>query len=90
MPKGPCIVCGAINYPLSCGGPDICPPCDLGVPPEVSRLREENMELRNRIIALEIEKNGGSIFIKGTDAWKNDPNRIAFNKEKHGDSGDEK
>jgi hypothetical protein len=27
---GPCIVCGATNYGLSCGGPTICPKCDCG------------------------------------------------------------
>lgn len=28
--SGPCIVCGKTNYPLSMGGPDICPMCDCG------------------------------------------------------------
>lgn len=27
---GPCINCGATDYALSMGGPDICPPCDCG------------------------------------------------------------
>lgn len=27
---GPCMVCGATNYNLSCGGPTICPKCDCG------------------------------------------------------------
>lgn len=27
---GPCIICGAIDYPLSVGGPTICPRCDCG------------------------------------------------------------
>lgn len=31
--SGPCVVCGAINYPLSMGGPQICPACDCGLVP---------------------------------------------------------
>lgn len=27
---GPCVICGDINYGLSCGGPTICPKCDCG------------------------------------------------------------
>ena len=27
---GPCVVCGLRNYPLSMGGPSICPRCDCG------------------------------------------------------------
>jgi hypothetical protein len=30
---GPCVVCGKIEYPLSFGGPNICPRCDCGLPP---------------------------------------------------------
>ena len=26
--SGPCTMCGATNYPLSFGGPGICPACD--------------------------------------------------------------
>lgn len=36
MPAGPCCLCGKMNYPMSCGGPRICPSCDCGHPPEVS------------------------------------------------------
>ena len=39
MPHGPCIVCGATNYPLSMGGPNICPPCDCGISPKVTKLK---------------------------------------------------
>lgn len=49
MPSGTCIVCGATNYPLSLGGPSICPSCDCGHSPnhrEVQRLRRENAGLR--------------------------------------------
>lgn len=31
--SGPCLGCGAVNYPLSMGGPDVCPACDV-YPPE--------------------------------------------------------
>lgn len=39
MNSGPCIVCGKRNYPMSMGGPQICPSCDCGNPPEVSNPR---------------------------------------------------
>lgn len=29
---GPCVVCGATDYELSFGGPDICPQCDIRLP----------------------------------------------------------
>lgn len=38
---GPCVRCGATNYSLSFGGPSICPACDCGTPPEVTRLRTD-------------------------------------------------
>jgi hypothetical protein len=31
--KGPCVVCGAVDYPLSMGGANICPNCDCGDDP---------------------------------------------------------
>jgi hypothetical protein len=51
---GPCIGCGAENYPLSMGGPAICPQCDCQ-PPEhrVRHLAAENRRLRQRIAELE-------------------------------------
>lgn len=27
---GPCVICGAVNYDMSMGGPTICPSCDCG------------------------------------------------------------
>lgn len=30
MIPGPCIFCGDVNYPLSMGGPEVCPACDCG------------------------------------------------------------
>ncbi|MFA6167769.1 MAG: hypothetical protein WC700_14205, partial [Gemmatimonadaceae bacterium] len=37
--SGPCHGCGATNYPLSFGGPNICPACDSGTTdgPEYTR-----------------------------------------------------
>jgi hypothetical protein len=32
LQPGPCIVCGLTDYPLSMGGPEICPACDCGIP----------------------------------------------------------
>lgn len=29
--KGPCVVCGLTDYPLSMGGANICPSCDCGI-----------------------------------------------------------
>ena len=53
MPEGPCVVCGETNYPLSCGGPSICPSCDCGVPPDIKRLRKELFEANLEIIRLQ-------------------------------------
>jgi hypothetical protein len=76
MPHGPCVVCGETDYPMSCGGPSICPSCDCGVPPEVKKLRRENSELRAEILALHIKMNDGSIFKRGTKEYEEDPNRL--------------
>lgn len=27
---GPCVLCGTTDYPLSVGGPSVCPACDCG------------------------------------------------------------
>jgi hypothetical protein len=53
MPKGPCVVCGDTDYPLSMGGASICPSCDCGIPPEVKKLRRELKEAHIKIIKLE-------------------------------------
>lgn len=47
---GPCLACGATNYPLSMGGPGICPACDC-YPPErrVGQLAVDNRELRSAL-----------------------------------------
>ena len=39
---GPCVVCGKTNYPLSMGGPSICPACDCGY--TYSRRHVEDLE----------------------------------------------
>jgi ferredoxin len=46
-------VCGDTNYPLSCGGPGICPSCDCGIDPEVARLRKE---VRRLTVELKLAK----------------------------------
>ncbi len=55
MPAGPCIVCGATNYALSFGGPHLCPPCDCGIPPQVTKLKLENQKLKERVTELETQ-----------------------------------
>ena len=47
---GPCARCGATGYPLSMGGPSICPACDC-MPPErrVKDLAAENRRLQKFI-----------------------------------------
>jgi hypothetical protein len=37
LQPGPCMVCGLTDYPLSMGGPEICPACDCGISPTDSR-----------------------------------------------------
>jgi hypothetical protein len=47
---GPCKLCGAVNYPLSFGGPDICPICDCyGCCRRCKILIEENKFLLKQI-----------------------------------------
>lgn len=46
---GPCKVCGALDYPMSYGGADICPACDCSCP----ECRQE--ALARRVLKLEIE-----------------------------------
>jgi hypothetical protein len=49
MCPGPCVMCGKTNYPLSMGGPSVCPMCDCGHSTSQSHLRkltEENEQLR--------------------------------------------
>ena len=65
MPTGPCIVCGDTNYSLSCGGPSICPPCDCGIPPEVTKLRKLLQKATTEIIRLEKENAELRAILKG-------------------------
>lgn len=60
---GPCVVCGATGYALSCGGPSICPPCDCGIPPKTTKLHKaltDNIALRAAISALAKELEDAS------------------------------
>lgn len=51
---GPCVVCGLTNYPLSYGGPTICPSCDCGNfgPQKIEAQRREIERLRAELAAL--------------------------------------
>lgn len=69
---GPCAICGLTNYPLSFGGPTICPSCDCGdsgpyvisrqatdlrrLGAEVERLRASNHDLAR-------ERDGAKVAI---------------------------
>lgn len=48
---GPCISCGGTDYPLSMGGPSICPACDCGIPPGQVKAERELAKTRNELIA---------------------------------------
>jgi hypothetical protein len=54
MNYGPCVYCGAVNYPLSMGGPTICPSCDCGNfgPKVVRALGTELVAVRSERAAL--------------------------------------
>jgi hypothetical protein len=49
--SGHCVLCGAIDYPASMSGPDICPACDCGDfgLERVRSLRQEIIELRRTL-----------------------------------------
>ena len=47
---GPCKGCGAMNYGLSTSGPDYCPACACGIPPEVTKIRRQQMETSGNLI----------------------------------------
>ncbi len=47
---GPCKMCGASGYSLSYGGPDICPACDCGIDPEVTKLKRELVEMKQSFV----------------------------------------
>lgn len=50
-------MCGATNYPLSIGGPGICPSCDCGISPETSkaRMRVAELEIENAALRNDVE-----------------------------------
>ncbi len=57
LQPGPCVVCGATNYPPSLGGPNICPSCDCGRPSPVQlrRMREDHQALLRASVRLTAE-----------------------------------
>jgi len=48
---GPCVVCGDMNYPLSMGGPSICPKCDCGQTDAATVIRQTKIiaDLRKQL-----------------------------------------
>ncbi len=56
---GPCVLCGTTDYPLSMGGPTICPSCDCGnfnphkLLSQLKTAREENARLATALAASE-------------------------------------
>ena len=47
--SGPCVMCGATDYPLSYGGSAVCPACDCGHPnAQMVALRNEALTRRVR------------------------------------------
>ena len=50
---GPCSLCGDTDYPLSMGGPSICPRCDCSPPSplEIRRLHETIASLQAQLLS---------------------------------------
>lgn len=61
---GPCVGCGATNYPLSMGGPSVCPACDV-YPPE-KRVQQIAYE-RDQIV------KAAWSYLDAVEAWLADP-----------------
>lgn len=56
MQPGPCVVCGEVNYPLSMGGPSICPSCDCGKPP-IEKLNHLRAQLAQAMRDMEVAQD---------------------------------
>ena len=63
---GPCIICGAVGYSPSMGGPDICPRCDTGAFDNYA-LMKNIQKLRNRVKELEEENERLKADLAGGD-----------------------
>lgn len=78
--SGPCIVCGLRDYPLSMGGPGICPACDCGHsgPKVVETLKRRIQELETEVAKLKEpppckhERRSGWTNGSESDEWCND------------------
>ena len=59
LQAGPCVVCGRTGYPLSMGGPSICPPCDCGPPSprRIEEMRSEIFALRDEVERLRADRD---------------------------------
>ena len=61
METGPCVVCGLRNYPLSCGGPSICPTCDCGnFGPELVECQRREIERVTKALISEWRKGNSA------------------------------
>jgi len=56
--SGPCKGCGATDYGLSTSGPGYCGACACGTPPEVTKMRRQQMgtsgDLITALLALQV------------------------------------
>lgn len=63
---GPCTLCGETNYPLSYGGPEVCPACDCGLS-LINRLAQyqaviaERDDLKAKLAGAEKDRNSWKI-----------------------------
>jgi uncharacterized Zn finger protein (UPF0148 family) len=74
---GPCQICGCTNYPLSYGGPSICPTCDCGYDntktqkEEIERLSQELQAINSeQYIKIELENlRAKEVHDKESGCW---------------------
>lgn len=76
LQSGPCAICGDVNYPLSYGGPTICPSCDSGdfgltkikrQAKTIAELRKELADLK-RVLCRRGE-NPETLTVEQVDMW---------------------
>lgn len=70
---GPCAICGGVNYPLSVGGPEICPSCDCGGfgIETVKRQGQIICELRARLLIAErLNRVDATLARRLSECWQ--------------------